>query len=311
MTMIDQEYGEAQARAALSQVPDLAGSDVTLTWLSGGAAHKNYLVTSSKRKVVLKLWNMTWEALGVISPSPVVMQNTILAGEFGVGAKVLAVLDDPTALLIEYLPGARNLDASRPDGIPLLSSALHRLHDSGGTFNNDYIPFAEARKMMACARQRGIDLPVEAIPIQQEMKRVERALDLRVNDFVPCHNDVIPANVLESERGVHIVDYDLAGNNDRCYDLGIATVYFDMDPDQIHRLCESYFGGNDERQAARTRLFAIAADWTCVGVWLVAQSMSNTNDDYDYQGELNKNLRGLEQKLGASDYGTLLQRAAR
>jgi thiamine kinase-like enzyme len=236
----------------------------------------------------------------------------VLAGQLGIGAPVLALVRDPLALAIEYLPSCHELDVSRAEGTQRLAAAARRLHDSGARFNNDFNPFAEARKILACARQRDAELPDGFLELKRDVDRIERVLDLRFNDFVPCHNDVCPPNVLETESGrVFIVDYDLSGNGDRCYDLGMATAYFEMDADQIHRLCESYYGGNDARHVARTRLFAVASDWACLAVWLISLSLSDINSDYDYGGELENSLRRLHRTLDAAECGLLLEQAAR
>jgi thiamine kinase-like enzyme len=141
--------------------------------------------------------------------------------------------------------------------------------------------------------------------------RVEQVLDLRVNEFVPCHNDLYGANILDSGDDLRLIDYDLSGMGDRCYDLGFASAYCELDLDQVNRLCESYFGGIDQRSVARTRLFAVGADWASMGLWMVALSMADTNDDYDYAGELANSLRRLRRSLDAPDFGRQLQQARR
>ena len=102
MTEATDPYDEALSRI-LTQVDGFNGTDTRWSWLSGGGAHKNFLVTAadSDSKCVVKLWSREWEQVGVIPPAPVAMQNTRIAGELGIGAAVLAIVDDP------LVPGAR------------------------------------------------------------------------------------------------------------------------------------------------------------------------------------------------------------
>ena len=79
----------------------------------------------------------------------------------------------------------------------------------------------------------------------------------------------------------------------------------------VYDLVHLYLGLLDERVVARTQLFAIAADWASVGLWNVALSMADTNDDYDYAGELASSRRRLRRALDADDFGRQLQRARR
>lgn len=295
-------------RAVLAQLPDFDEDTTTWTWLSGGGAHKNFLVTSGDKQAVVKLWNSMWEGVAVVPPAPIVFHNTRLAGEVGVGAPLLAVVREPLALVVEFLP----CNVMSPDGdtwIPRLAAKARQLHDSGVRFANDYNPFAESRKMFAVARHRGADFPDDVVELEREVAHVERALDLRVNEFVPCHNDLYGANILESSGELRLIDYDLSGMGDRCYDLGFASTYGEMDPDQVNRLCEAYAGGVDQTTVARTHLFAVAANWASLGLWLVALSMADTNDDYDYAGELASSLRRLRRGLDAEDFGRQLQQA--
>ncbi|UOT03280.1 phosphotransferase [Rhodococcus opacus] len=303
---------EPQVRKALTQVPGVDAQDAVVEWLSGGGAHKNFLVTASGRRIVLKLWNTMWEGVGVISPAPVVMQNTILAGQIGIGAPVLAVVSDPLALALEFLPDCTPLEPTGDRWIPRLASAAKTLHESGARFHNDYNAFAEARKMFAAARQRGAELPENFEQLCREVAKVEHTLDLRVNDFVPCHNDLYGPNVLETPTGqLRLIDYDLSGNGDRCYDLGFAATYFEMDLDSINRFCEAYFAEHNPHLVARTRLFAVACNWATVALWCVAMTMADTNDDYDYRGERTNSLRRLHANLSATDLGAQLRDASR
>jgi hypothetical protein len=299
-----------QIRAIVAGLPGFSGPDVDCSWLSGGGAHKNFLVSSGDSRAVIKLWNCMWEGVAVLPPAPIVFHNTRVAGEAGIGAPVLSVTSDPLTLMVEFLPGAV-MQPGSDRWIPRLASKTRQLHDSGIRFANDYNPFAESRKMLTVARHRGVELPADIADLASGVDRVERVLDLRVNEFVPCHNDLYGANILDNGSDLRLIDYDLSGMGDRSYDLGFASTYFELDVDQVNQLCEAYFGQADPRDVARTLLFRVAANWTSLGLWLVALSMADTNDDYDYQGELDSSLRRLRAGLSADDFGSLLQQARR
>jgi thiamine kinase-like enzyme len=224
----------------------------------------------------------------------------------------VAVVADPLALVLDFLPSCSALDTGGHLWAPRLATTARRLHDSPFRFHNDYNAFARARTMFASARQRGGDLPADVDDLGRQVHRVETVLDLRVNDFVPCHNDLYGPNVLETAAGdLRLIDYDLSGNGDRCYDLGFAASYFEMDVDTVHHFCETYFGANDDHLVARTRLFAVACNWATLALWSVAMTMADTNDDYDYRGELDTSVRRLHQILDTPDFGTLMRTASR
>lgn len=290
------------------------GYDVTLCdveWLSGGGAHKNFKIKTQDGDAVLKVWNTMWESVGVIPPSAVVIENTKIASDLGIGARVLGTTTEPMSLMLEFV-ASTPLTTDDENWDTRLAASARRLHDSGARFARDYSPFAEARTMFAAARQRDTTFPESFGAIASEMAQIESVLDLRFNEFVPCHNDLYSPNVLQTpDGGIRLIDYDLSGNGDRCYDLGFAAAYFEMDPDTVARFCESYFGHHDEHLVSRVRLFSAAADWAAIGLWLVASSMADTNDDYDYEGELQSSLRRIEAAVGSQSFAHIMDRARR
>lgn len=309
-TTDDFTINEPAARQALAELGYDADA-CELSWLSGGGAHKNFRVRTEEHDAVLKLWNRMWEGVGVLPPAHVIMANTRIASDLGVGARVVGTSCEPMALMLDYVPSTV-LSPAEDGWAGELAGAARSLHTSGARFVNDYSPFGEARKMLASARHRDASFPDGFESVAAEIDRLERVLDLRLNEFVPCHNDLYGPNILKKpDGGICLIDYDLSGNGDRFYDLGFAATYFEMDEDTIHRFCESYFGEHDVRLVARVRLFSAAADWNAVALWLVASSMADTNDDYDYAGELRNSLRRLDQTFGGTWYGDALQAARR
>ena len=282
-------------------------------WLGGGGAHKNFLATSGSgdKQCVVKLWNREWERVGVIPPAAVAMQNTRIAGELGIGARVLAIVDDPLALILEFIPGEQLNVGAEPD-IAQIAAIARQLHDSNAVFFRDFNPFAEARVMLASAYQAQVPLPKGFEAARSTLDRIERTLDLRANEFVPCHNDLYGANILRMPNGeIRLVDYDLSGNGDRCYDLGFISTYSKFHPDQTAQLVESYFGDANPARLARVHLFAIAADYATLGIWLTAQAVADKNDDYDYAGFMRACWDGICTKIDDGEFGRRLQLARR
>ena len=312
MTDDTEAYDENLSRI-LDQVDGFNTREATWAWLSGGGAHKNFLVTGAddEKKCVVKLWSREWEQVGVIPPAPVAMQNTRIAGELGIGAAVLAIVDDPLALVLEYIPG-KELNVESKTDIAHLAAAARKLHDSKAVFFRDFNPFAEARVILASAYQAGVPLPDGFDSVQPTLKQIESTLDLRANEFVPCHNDLYGSNILQtSDDQLRLVDYDLSGNGDRCYDLGFISTYSKFDPDQTAHLVESYFNQSSETLLARVHLFAIAADYSTLALWIAAQAVADKNDDYDYAGYMRECWEGVCAKIDDAEFGKRLELARR
>ena len=288
-----------------AQVPGWDDGKTTLKWLSGGGAHKNFLAThsSGKSKSVIKLWNRDWESLGIVPPSAVPIQNTVNAGLIGIGAPVIAVIDEPLSIVIEFLDGTP-VDLKNDAVLPRVAQKTRQLHDSGLNFLRDFNPFAEARVILASAERAGVTKPDEYASIHPVLERIEKALDIRPRDFVPSHNDLYSANLIEQPNGeIRLIDYDLSGNSDRCYDLGLMSTFGKLDPDQISRLVEAYFGEPTSNMRARVEMFAIAADYCQFALFSTALAVADMNDDYDYVGYMNQNWTSIVNRIGSSGFG--------
>ena len=301
------EFDERIARI-IEQIPGWDDGKASWKWLSGGGAHKNFLVKKGdgKTQSVVKLWNRDWEALGIVPPSACPMLNTVDAGRVGIGAPVIAIVNDPLSLMIEFLPG-KPVELKDPDVLPRVAAKARELHDSGLDFRRDFNPFAEARVILASAQQADVEMPDDFKDILPILQRIEHALDLRPRDFVPSHNDLYSANLLEQPDGtIRLIDYDLSGNSDRCYDLGLMSTFEDLDPDQISRLTECYFGDFDKRMRARVEMFAIASDYCQFALFATALAVADMNDDYDYAGFMKQNWGNIQKRTSDVSFGAFL-----
>lgn len=294
----------------ISQIPGWNDGKATWSWISGGGAHKNFLVKNADgvSRAVLKLWNRDWEGLGVIPPSAVPMLNTLEAGHIGIGAPVIAIVDDPLAIMLEFLPGA-SIDLKDSDVLPRVAQKTRELHDSGLCFRRDFNPFADARIILTSAQRKGATLPGDYNEIRRTLARIEKALDFRSRDFVPSHNDLYSANILEEPGGtIRFIDYDLSGNSDRCYDLGLMSTFEGLNPDQIDRLTEAYFGECDPIMRARIEMLAIAADHHQFSLFAAALAAADMNDDYNYTGFMRDIWSRILARVGSAEFGAYLSR---
>jgi thiamine kinase-like enzyme len=125
---------------------------------------------------------------------------------------------------------------------------------------------------------------------------IERAVGRAALPTVPCHNDLLCENFIDDGAALRIVDYELSGNNDPCFDLGNTAQEAEFDQDLRAALCEAYFGRADARQLARMNLFALMSDvgWT---LWGAIQAKISAVD-FDFRGYYNMRW---ERALGVLD----------
>ncbi len=305
----------ADEAAAVRRVfePDSAwsGPRAVVQSLSGGAAHRNYLVRVDQQQCVVKIWNGFWEQVHVLPPATTILDNTLCASRIVIGATVTAVCRESSGIALEFLPGRQPCLASDPDVIDHLVPALHKLHRSTERFAQDLDPFDRVRTLLRVARVQQYPLPVGLDAVEQAVAEVEQVVDLHPSEFVPCHNDLWDANVIVDTTGYRLIDWDLAGNTDPAYEIGFLAAYNGFDPDRTRELTTRYYDSDDSTLLARVRLFMIAAHWSNSALWIISQGNAAPNDDFDYAAELNRSWSGLLRELLAPDHRANLASAAR
>jgi thiamine kinase-like enzyme len=120
-------------------------------------------------------------------------------------------------------------------------------------------------------RERGFRLPDRYLEFQPAVDRIRDALAVRAERSVPCNNDLLAANFIDDGERVWIIDYEYAGNNDACFELGNIWSESALDGEQLGWLVDAYYGSHHDDRIARARLFALMSRyaWT---VWASIQA---------------------------------------
>jgi thiamine kinase-like enzyme len=251
---------------AVARVSLWKGEDVKVSQLSGGLTNENYLVESSGGRYVMRIPGQSTELLSIDRANEV--YNTKAAASTGVGPKVLEHVPGRDVLVLEFIPGqtmsARTLQSMEMAG--RMASSFHRLHASP-RFLNDFDMFRLIENYLGIVDEHKVTIPVGYRDWLPVVAKIERAVTLGALPQVPCHNDLLCENFIDDGQALRIVDYELSGNNDPCFDLGNTAQEAELDRELRAALCAAYFGREDSQQLARMNLFALMSDvgWTLWG----------------------------------------------
>jgi thiamine kinase-like enzyme len=300
--------------ALLGRVAPWAGRPVTWAPLPGGLSHHIYRVAVDGASYVLRVLQPAVSAAGLGIPPEREIENTLVAARSGIGARVVEVLPDVPALVLEFIPG-RTLgaaDVRDPAFAEPIAAACRRLH-AGPRFGNDFDIFAKRTELLGLCHRNDLPLPAGYRDHDDTVERLRAALAVAAPPTVPCHNDLLAENFVLDAAGVtRIIDYQLSGNNDPAFELGDIAAEADFDPDQAGRLTAAYFGPErTDALLARVRLNLIASNvtwalWFTVHCGLVADGSSG----FDYAGEAAEKWGQAVRDLTAPDLGRLLDTAA-
>ena len=82
-------------------------------------------------------------------------------------------------------------------------------------------------------KRRKIELPKFIDKYSKTIDSLGKILAQYRNHLVPCHNDIVPENIINSHHKIYLVDFDYSGNNDFCFDLGNLSVEMGYNENQV------------------------------------------------------------------------------
>jgi thiamine kinase-like enzyme len=237
-------------------------------------------------------------------------QNTCAAAEAGVGAPVVDYRPDLGVLVIGYLEGVtlHNDDVARPGVLPRVARSIRRLHE-GPRFVNDFDMFARQAGYLALVREHGMALPPGYDGFAPQWERVRRALEAHPAATVPCHNDLLAANFIDSGEHIWLIDYEYSGNNDPAFELGNASTECDLTTEQTDELVEAWSRGrSDARFRARVELQALCSEYGW-SLWGFIQSASSPMD-FDFHSWGMERFEKAARRFTSDRFDALLDRVA-
>ncbi|MFI7634561.1 phosphotransferase [Nonomuraea sp. NPDC049400] len=264
----------------LDRIPLLSGVPRSVEELPGGLTNRNYKVTTPRGVYVARVWAGDGSLLGIDRDAE--HACSLAAEAAGVGAPVHAYLPDLGVLVVGFLPGRTftEADLRDPANLPRVAEACRRLH-AGPRFVRDFDMFDVQRRYLGIVLGRGYRLPAKYLDFMPAVDRIRKCLEIRAEGTVPCNNDLLPGNILDDGRRLWLIDYEYAGNNDPCFELGNIWSESDLPPGHLEELVTAYYGRRLRHKIARARLLGLMSKygWT---LWASIQDGSNETIDFDF-----------------------------
>ena len=264
--------------ALLERCTVLAGRPRVITELNGGLTNRNFKITTPEGNYVLRLSSVESLELSVNRDDE--YENTVRAGQSGVGAPVFDYLPDASVLVIGFIEGTTFDDASFqvPGNIARAAAAVRRLHD-GPRFVSDFDMFSIQAGYLAKVLERGYRLPADYLDHAPAVDRLRSALEVQAVPTVPCNNDLLAGNFIDAGDEIRLIDYEYSGNNDACFELGNIWSECHLDDDQLEQLVSAYYGRHLVNRVARARLQGLMSQYG----WTLWASIQEATSDLDFE----------------------------
>jgi thiamine kinase-like enzyme len=264
--------------AVLRSFPEWRADEVTLEPLAGGITNRNAVVSVASlapRRFVARLPGERTELLAIDRANEA--EASLRAAGLGIGPPVLGELVGVGTLVTEMVPGGHlapdEFVARLDEVVPL----LRRFHGAGplaGAFPIHRVVEWHARD----AALHGATVPEAWADLHAVSLRIERTFVATADDdLVPCHNDLLPGNVLFADDRTWLLDFEYAGMNDRFFDLANLSVNCGLDVAADERLLALYFGDVTDARLGKLAAMKVMSELR-EGMWAVVQQAISTLD---------------------------------
>ncbi len=302
-----QSLTERDIEALVRQVPGWEGSQISVAPLHGGITNTNFVANVDGEPRVIRVPGERTELLGIDRANE--SEAALRAAALGIGPAVIATLPEIGTLITALVPG-RHLDPEPfTQRLARVVELLHAFHDSGplnGAFPIHRVVEWHARDAAAY----GAVVPAAYDRLHALSQRIEATFATAPMPLVPCHNDLLPGNVLFEENSdrVWLLDFEYAGMNDRFFDLGNLSVNCGLDAAADAELLRLYFGESTPSRWARLQLMKMMSEFR-EGMWAVVQQGISTLDT-DFVTYANDRLGNCEHLAAQPEFEQWLSDAA-
>ncbi len=286
------------------RVPAWATAQLDIRPLQGGITNHNYVVSVDDTEYVVRLPGERTALLGIDRANEA--EAAARAATLGIGPPVVGKLPGIGTLITKLVPGHHATPEQFVEHLADVTQLLRRFHGSGpvaGAFPIHRVVEWHARD----AGAHGVIAPSSYERLHQQSRRIERAFAISPIPPIPCHNDLLPANVLFEDDRVWLLDFEYAGMNDVFFDLANLSVNSSFTTSSDESLLRHYFGSITTSGWARLQLMKVMSEFR-EGMWAVVQQAISTLDT-DFVAYADERLENCERLASVPLFETWLNDA--
>jgi thiamine kinase-like enzyme len=299
----------ADVAALVRSVPEWEGREITISPLEGGITNRNYRVDVGNGSFVIRLPGDRTELLGIDRAGEV--EAARRAAHLGIGPRVVGVLPAVGTVITEFVEGEALVDASQllaAERLETVVDAVAALHRSG-PLGTSFPIFRIIEQHTNDAVAHGAILPGFHAELAGVVARIEAVFAGVGGAAVPCHNDLLPANLLFAGDRLWLIDYEYAGMNLAMFDLANLSVNAGFDADADDRLLDRYVNRPPSDAArAQLALMKVVSEMR-EGMWALVQLGISDLAGFDFDRYAAERLQSCRARVTSRDFAAALAAA--
>lgn len=279
------------------EFPDLVESrqffqdQLSVEPMPGGITNRNYRVETPSGFLVARICREL-PLLGIDRRNEQTCQS--IAAGLGLAPEIVHQEQD---LLVSRYVAGRTLTAAQFEDsrvIGRVAATLGRLHEGWDAMIGQvlyFCPFQTIRTYARTATELRANVPADF----EELVEHSRLLSHRTGAFRPvlCHNDLLPANLIDSGERLWVVDWEYSGMGNPLFDLASLSANAGFSHRQDVALLEAYRG---EVHANDLHCLSVlkAASSLREALWAVIQSVIS-DLSFDYQAYAHQHFQAYRE----------------
>ena len=303
MELVDDSYLR-EARRLARLVPQWASADIDVKPLAGGITNRNFVASVGGLRFVLRLPGERTELLGISRRGEA--QAARRAAALGFGPPVHGELPEAGTLITSLVGGHHPSSEQLAERLDEVARLLRRVHGSG-PLESTFPIHRVVERHGSDASAQGVAPPAAYQGLLRQSQRIEQAFARSGRFEAPCHNDLLPANLLFDADRIWLLDFEYAGMNNPFFDLANLSVNAGLDQRQDERLLRAYFDNITHRTWARLQLMKAMSEFR-EGMWgVVQQAVSRLDNDFVSYAE--QRLANCERMVNAPEFDAWIEQA--
>jgi thiamine kinase-like enzyme len=258
----------------------------TIERISGGLSNHNFAVRTSGQSYFARICQEL-PLLGIDRRNEIVCHQA--ASLRGLAPEIIH--HEPGLLVTRFIEG-RTLDplAIRdPAMLPRVAALLGHLHEGWDVLTGEVLYFCAFQTVRTYARTAArlrAALPHDIEGILDDVRTLAR----RIAPFRPvlCHNDLLPANLIDDGQRLWLIDWEYSGAGHPLFDLAHASTGAGLTLEQQRALLGAYPGCSSMANLAELQIFRVIALLREL-LWSTIQTVAS-DIEFDYTGYALENL---------------------
>jgi len=293
----------ANIEEVIARVEEWKGQNVTVKELGEGITNTNYKVTVQGRSYVIRI---PGTGSDMFINRDTEMHNTHSASATGVGAGIFKFYEKDFVSIAEFIDGeVMSIDRFQNRESMIKAVKSIRKINNEASFKSKFIMFDKFDDYYRLVKEEDIKRPESFPDAERVVNRVRDRFLPTMPELVSCHNDLLSENFIEQKDTMRIIDWELSGLNEPCFELGDFSVEQGYGEEEDRIIIETYFGSFDERNFARMSVYKYMADilWT---LWAVIQNHCSTLDFDFWEYGMNRFNRAMDA-FETPDFGRWIE----